>query len=115
MGRKRNKGRKKNGSLTVKKIKNKQRDYSSDGVSSATNMYALKTERIRAILMLVLEVFGIIGGIVLIFCNVRDEDFCLKISNFQFRCSLAGLAITIFSLWALMKTNPKINIKNERY
>lgn len=64
--------------------------------------------------MLALEIIGLIGGIILICCNVRDEDFCLEFSNFKFQCSLAGLAITIISIYALIKTNPKINIKNEK-
>lgn len=114
MGRDRNQRRKKRGSLTVKKTKVKQRDYTSDGASITTNMYALKTERLRMIGMLVLEVLGFIGGLFMIFYNVRDEDFCFEISNFKFRCSLAGVAITIISIYALIKTNPKINIKNEK-
>ena len=114
MGRDRNQRRKKRGSLTVKKTKVKQRDYTSDGASITTNMYAFKTERLRMIGMLVLEFLGFIGGIILICCNVRDEDFCLEFSNFKFQCSLAGVAITIISIYALIKTNPKINIKNEK-
>ncbi len=101
-------------STSVRKKRTKQRDYVSDGVSSTTNMYALKTERIRVIIMYVIEVIGIIGGIILIFCNVLDEDFCLEFSNFKLRCSLAGLVITIISLFALIRTNPKTNIKNEK-
>ena len=116
MGRKKykNKRRKKGGSLSVKKAKIKQREYISDGASASTNMYALKTERISIIIKFILEIIGIIGGIVLIICNVRDEDFFLAISNFQFRCSLAGSGIVIVSVCALIKTNPKINIRNEK-
>lgn len=116
MGRNRHKNRrrKKGRTLTMKKVNVKQRDYISDGASATTNMYALESERIKTIIKLILEVIGILGGIVLIFCNVRDENFCLEISNFQFECSLAGIAISIVSLLALMKTNPKINIKNEK-
>ena len=109
-----NKRKRQRSSFTVKKTKTKQKDYISDGASATTNMYALKIERLRTIGMLALEIIGLIGGIILICCNVRDEYFCLEFSKFKFQCSLAGLAITIISIYALIKTNPKINIKNEK-
>ena len=113
MRRIRNKRKKQGITTKVNKKRIKQKDYNSEGVSISTNLYALKIENIKIIFKLVLEFIGIIGGILLIFFNVRDEDFCLEISNFKLQCSLAGLAISIISIYALIKTNPKINIKNE--
>ena len=114
MGRHKNRRKNKSCSSTPIKTKTKQRDYISDGASATTNMYALKTERYKLIGMFVLEVVGIIGGIWLILCNVRDEGFCLEFSNFKLQCSLVGLGIAVISFIALIRTNPNISIKNEK-
>lgn len=114
MRREKNRRKKRITTTKVKNTKIKQRDYKSDGASATTNMYALKIERYKLIGKFVIEFIGIIGGIILIICNVRDEDFCLEFSNVKMKCSLAGLAIALISLYVMLKTNPVINIKNEK-
>lgn len=97
-----------------KKTRTKQRSFTSDGASEATNHIGLKNERIRMCFVYVGLSCALFFGFVLALMNIKDPGFSLDWGSGQLKLTLVGIAIILGSVYGVYKFDSKVSIKNEQ-